>query len=293
MKAKIILLTPVYNDWKNLTKLLRKINTIFSKKIKKKFELVIVDDCSSDRTNFKMLKFKMVKKLTVLSLKYNLGSQRAIAIGIKYLSIFYKHNKNFKTIIMDSDGQDNPKAIPKILSLSYDNSDYSIAINRGQRKEPIWFKIFYEVYCLFIKIFCLKKIRFGNFSLINSKHLKIISKKKELWNAFPPTVSMNIKDIIYQTFDREKRYSGKSKMNFLGLVLHALKVFSVFKNRIFVFSIIYFFISLIFFLIHEQKIIYYSFNTFLILLNLSNIIVSLKNKNGFKQSYGKIKIKTF
>ena len=82
-------------------------------------------------------------------------------------------------------------------------------------------------------------------------------------------------------------------MNFLGLVLHALKVFSVFKNRIFVFSIIYFFISLLFFLIHEQKIIYYFFKIFLILINLSNIIVSLKNKNGFKQSYRKIKVKTF
>ena len=61
----------------------------------------------------------------------------------------------------------------------------------------------------------------------------MISKKNELWNAFPPTVSMNIKDIIYQTFDREKRYSGKSKMNFNSLILHGLGAMSVFIELIF------------------------------------------------------------
>ena len=34
MKAKIIILTPVYNDWKNLTKLLAQIDVIFKKDIK-------------------------------------------------------------------------------------------------------------------------------------------------------------------------------------------------------------------------------------------------------------------
>ena len=37
MKSKIIILTPVYNDWKNLEKLLKKINKIFEKNLKKSF----------------------------------------------------------------------------------------------------------------------------------------------------------------------------------------------------------------------------------------------------------------
>ena len=35
MKEKIIILTPVYNDWKSLNKLLAKINYIFTTQIKK------------------------------------------------------------------------------------------------------------------------------------------------------------------------------------------------------------------------------------------------------------------
>ena len=83
MKEKIILLTPVYNDWQSLDKLLVKINNIFDKKLKTKFELVIINDCSKEKYNFRKYKLKMIQKITILSLNNNVGSQRAIAIGIK------------------------------------------------------------------------------------------------------------------------------------------------------------------------------------------------------------------
>ena len=288
MKEKIIILTPVYNDWKNLAKLLSKTNKIFKKQLKTKFELVIVNDCSEEKYNFKKYKFSMVKKITILSLFKNVGSQRAIAIGIKYLSIYYK--KKFKTIIMDSDGQDNPKIISKMLSASNTNSKFSIVIDRNQRKDPIWFKIFYELYCFLIKIFCAKKIRFGNFSLLSNEHLKKMSTKSDLWSAYPPTVSKNIKKLTYLTADREKRFGGKSKMSFFKLILHALKVFTVLKKKVLLFSILYFFISLLFFF-NEKITYFYLINFGLIFINLSNFILSFNNKKNFLKNYKKIKIK--
>ena len=59
MKAKIVILTPVYNDWKNLTKLLTKINNIFKYRIKK-FDLIVINDCSSKDFSCKRLKLKML-----------------------------------------------------------------------------------------------------------------------------------------------------------------------------------------------------------------------------------------
>ena len=90
MKSNIIILTPVYNDWNNLEKLLKKINRIFLKKLKSKFELVIVNDCSQEKYNCKKLKLRMVSKINVISLFKNVGSQRAIAIGIRYLNNVYR-----------------------------------------------------------------------------------------------------------------------------------------------------------------------------------------------------------
>ena len=85
MKAKFIILTPVYNDWKNLHKLMAKINKLFLYKIKQKFDLIIVDDCSLEKINFKISQFKTIKNFKILRNYNNLGSQRAIAIGIKYI----------------------------------------------------------------------------------------------------------------------------------------------------------------------------------------------------------------
>ena len=290
MKAKILILTPVYNDWENLNKLLVKINKIFQNEVKTKFELIVVNDRSSKNYNFKKFKMRMVKKVTILNLFKNEGSQRAIGIGIKYINKNYKNN--FKTIIIDSDGQDNPKIISKMLELSMKSPKYSLVIDRGQRKEPLWFKFFYEFYCILIQFFCAKKIRFGNYSLLISKHLKKISLQQELWSAFPPTVLKTIDKLIHLTLDRDKRYSGDSKMNFFGLIFHALKVFSALRYNVLIFSTIY--SILFYFLFYESKnLIFFSLMFGLLIFNFINFLISFNNKENFLNAFGKIKIKTF
>ena len=288
MKAKILILTPVYNDWENLNKLLVKINKIFQNEVKTKFELIIVNDHSSKNYNFKKFKMKMVKKVTILNLSKNEGSQRAIGVGIKYINKNYK--KNFKTIIIDSDGQDNPKIISKMLKLSTKNPKHSLVIDRGQRKEPLWFKFFYEFYCILIQLFCAKKIRFGNYSLLISKHLKKISIQQELWSAFPPTVLKTIDNLIHLTLDRDRRYSGDSKMNFFGLILHALKVFSALKYNVLIFSTIY--SILFYFLFYESKnLFFFSLMLGLFIFNFTNFLISFNNKENFLNAFDKITIK--
>ena len=290
MKAKILILTPVYNDWENLNKLLLKINKIFQNEVKTKFELIVVNDHSSKNYNFKKFKMRMVEKVTILNLFKNEGSQRAIGIGIKYINKNYKNN--FKTIIIDSDGQDNPKIISKMLELSMKSPKYSLVIDRGQRKEPLWFKFFYEFYCILIQFFCAKKIRFGNYSLLISKHLKKISLQQELWSAFPPTVLKTIDNLIHLTLDRDKRYSGESKMNFFGLIIHALKVFSALRYSVLIFSTIY--LILFYFLFYESKnLIFFSLMLGLLIFNIINFLISFNNKKNFLNAFDKIKIKTF
>ena len=287
MKAKIIILTPVYNDWKNLSRLLKKINKIFETQLKTKFELIILNDCSTEKYNLKKYKCKMISKITIVSLYRNVGSQRAIAIGIKYLNKFYK--KKIKTIIIDSDGQDNPKIISKLINISNVSPENSIAVRRGQRKEPVWFKIFYELYCFLIIMFSYKKIRFGNFSLLNFVDLKKVSKQNDLWSAYPPTLSNTVNNLTFINADREKRFGGKSKMNFFGLMFHALKVFSALKVRIFFISFFYFAIS--YFLFFDDYNLYFIFLSIsLLTLNLINFIISFRNKENFLENFRKIKI---
>ena len=235
MKPKFIILTPVYNDWVNLNKLLIKINNIFLTKIKQKIDLIVIDDFSSQKSLLKKSKFKSIKNLKILRNSKNLGSQRSIAIGLKYIKKFYSNN--YQIIIIDSDGQDNPTGILKLINKHKDTNN-SIVAKRGQRKEDLWFKIFYEIYCILTFLMSFKKIRFGNFSLLKFNDLKKILNDGNLWNAFPPSLALNLNEMSSITIDREKRYSGNSKINFFGLVYHALRVFSVLRLEILKFSII-------------------------------------------------------
>jgi len=165
----------------------------------------------------------------------------------------------------------------------------SIAVRRRQRKEPVWFKIFYELYCFLIIIFSYKKIRFGNFSLLNFVDLKKVSIQNDLWSAYPPTLSNTINNLNFINADREKRFGGKSKMNFFGLIFHALRVFSALKVRIFFISSFYFVISYLLFL--SKYNLYFIFLSFSILtLNLTNFIISFRNKEKFLENFRKIKI---
>ena len=202
MNSKYLILVPVYNDWKNLSKLISKVNHIFKHHLKNNFHLIITNDCSTQDYNVKKLKLSQVEKIHKISLKHNVGSQRALAIGIKY--IFLNFKKKFRIIIMDTDGQDNPKGILKMINVADKDKRFSVAANRGQRSEALWFKICYEIYCYFILIFSFKKIRFGNFNIILSEHLGKLLKNSDLWCALPPVISLNLKKIKYITINREK-----------------------------------------------------------------------------------------
>jgi polyisoprenyl-phosphate glycosyltransferase len=286
MKSKILILTPVYKDWNNLYKLLTKINKIFSDILVKKFDLIVIDDFSNERIDLKKLKFSNIKKIKIIKLSKNVGSQRAIAIGLKFIQNFYQ--KNYNVITIDSDGQDNPSGIKKLIKKGEKNN-FSIVARRGQRKEPLWFKIFYEAYCLIIFLFSLKKIRYGNFSLLRFSDVNKVLKDNNLWNAFPPTLSVNLKNIIFLTIDRQKRFSGKSKMNFFGLLYHALRVFSVLRYRILLLSFLYLLVFYkIFFVVHT--FIFFLLFSILLLFNFSNFTLGLSNNKKLLKNFKKIKI---
>lgn len=286
MKAKLIILTPVFNDWKNLDKLVARINKLFVNKIKQKFDLIIVDDHSTEKINFSKSKFRKIDNVRILKNSINLGSQRSIAIGLKYIKKKYK--KNYNLIVIDSDGQDNPLGIKKLID-KFNKTNCCVVARRGQRKESNLFKFFYEIYCFLIFLLSFKKIRFGNFSLLRFEDVNKILRDKNIWNAFPPTLSLNLNKMSFITINRENRYSGLSKMNFFGLFYHALRVFSVLRIRIFFSSIAY--ISFLFLVLQKKFLIIFLILTiFFASINILNFSLFIFNKKNFEKRFKEARI---
>ena len=275
-----LIVIPVYNDWDNLNKLLKKIN-IIAKKNSFKFSILVINDFSniSPKINFK--KNKNLNKISILNLDNNLGSQRAIAIALKYL---HKLNKNIKqdVIIMDADGQDNPYVIKELIDCYKEYCPDIVVVERTNRNEPFWFKFLYFFHKTILFLFTGNYIKFGNFSLINSKKIKYLINKSDLWAAYPAAIVNNLKNIKKIQSERKKRYSGNSKVNFYKLFNHSCRVFSVFKFKILIFSLIY---SLVFFIFFQNnKIFFYIFFIPLLISNVYNFYIDFTNKKNFKDN---------
>ena len=260
-----IFLLPLYNDWKSVQKLIGEINKQI-KKVKKKALILIIDDNSTKSQKLNIKAFRYIKNIKILSLRKNLGSQKAIAVGLKYLNS--KKQKSIITIL-DSDGEDDSSQIAHMIKKAELNPDFVIVSCRTKRGEGIIFSWFYILHKFLTFIFTFKWINFGNYSSFDSKNLSNILKNNNAWLAYSSAVAdnCNIKKVYAA---RKKRFFGKSKLSLFGLFLHSLRVMSVFLYRVIFLSFIY--VCLV---IYFKDFLNHYFNIVVALVLFLNMLISL------------------
>ena len=269
------IILPTYNDWKSLSVLLAQIEKNL-KNIKNIYKVLIIDDNSSEKNSYKLNKNKFFKEVKIISLRKNVGSQKAIATGLKFISK-YKNKNEDKFIIMDSDGEDDPKKIKEIVKLiDKNNKTNIITMNRTLRKESFFFSILYEVHLLITFFITFNYIRFGNFSYLSKNVINEITKKNELWLAYSATLNKYFKSKASILAPRKKRISGKSKMTYSSLIMHSLNIQSVYLTNI---IILYFIYSTILFLTSSPLTLVFIFVSLLHIFLMLIIRFRVKNNN--------------
>jgi polyisoprenyl-phosphate glycosyltransferase len=211
-----VIITPCFNEERSIIPFLKQLDEVVGG-IPEPFLVVVVDDGSQDKTLELISRFRFsapMMQLRVLKLRFNVGHQMAIYQGLRYVSSLETRN----VIVMDSDGEDDPAAIPLVLKLQ----DYAIAeIKRGKRSEKLSFKISYRVYKLIFWIVTGKNMDYGNYCMINRS---IVDRIAFTGFIHLPAYLLKQKDPhTYITFDRGKRIQGESKLGTKGLLMHAFK----------------------------------------------------------------------
>jgi hypothetical protein len=228
-----IIVIPVYNDWKSLNKLLHEINSKCN--TKELIKILIVDDFSNRKSLINLKGLNKIKEIKILKLTENLGSQKAITVALTYLR---EIKSSFYATIMDSDGEDDPGHIEEMLDLAKKNKNRVIVSCRKDRKENLIIKFCYKIHLILTFFLTAKWISFGNFSSFHSKNIKKILLDNSSWHAYSAAIIKNAN--IKRTYSpRLKRYYDKSKVSFLFLMTHSIKIMGVFYNRIFIFSLFY------------------------------------------------------
>ncbi|MVA97832.1 glycosyltransferase [Nitratireductor sp. CAU 1489] len=227
-EKRLVIVTPVYEDREAATRLFGVLSAQFGAAL----FLVAVDDGSvREPLDIECLRAAGLDG-AVLRLRRNVGHQQAIAIGLGYVA---EHiGPRHEVVVMDSDGEDMPATIPRLLDrLRADDVDVVVA-QREKRVETVWFKAFYAIYKRFFSLMTGRAISFGNFMALKAHAVRRLVSMQELSVHVAGTVLASKLRTGLCALPRGPRYAGQSRMNFVGLTLHGFKGLMVFAEDVLV-----------------------------------------------------------
>lgn len=226
---RAIVLIPTFNDWEAAELLLADLDRALVE-LSIPPEVLLVDDGSSVPMpqGFAERQFTKLRTVDVLQLRRNLGHQRAIAVGLVFV---YQNLPSTAVIVMDADGEDRPEDVPRLIDEFHRNGDRSIIFAaRTKRLERFSFRALYHLYRVIHLLLTGDQVRVGNFSIVPFESLAKLVVVPEIWNHYAAAVIRSRLAFRSIPIARGKRVAGKSKMNFIALLLHGLSAFFVYGD---------------------------------------------------------------
>jgi glycosyltransferase involved in cell wall biosynthesis len=232
---KYIILIPIYNDRKSVTKLIENINSEI-KDFNSEISIIIINDASSQQIIDEYQNTENINSIEIINMKENRGHTRCIASGLKYI---YEKKEFDYVIPMDGDGEDRPEEIKNFIQLAEQTEDKSIVGERVKRSETLFFKLCYQAHKMLTLAFTNQSIKFGNFTCLSKPTIVKLLNEKATWNSFSGSLKKVEKDLLSIPSIRGTRYFGPSKMSFFNLLKHSLSIISVFRKTVLIRSALF------------------------------------------------------
>lgn len=227
----ISVVVPVYYNEESLPLLfaeLLKVEQIITEK-ECSLELIFVDDGSGDNSFAELMKIKQQRPHTkIIKLTRNFGAVHASKTGIKHVT-------GDCFMVLAADLQDPPALIPLLLDRWIQGNKF-VACTREDRDDPIFSKMFANIYYRILRRFVVPQYPAGGFDLalmdrallpfMQNSNKNINPNLFSYWLGFHP-------DII--KYSRQKRMHGKSKWTFskkIKFFIDSLLGFSMFPIRL-------------------------------------------------------------
>jgi len=226
---KIAIILPVFNEEKNLTKLVEILKKNLSTPFFKDYSLKLffINDGSTDKSWTLIKKFSKLNKLfSGINLQKNYGKELIMEYGLEFV-------KSFDAVIfIDSDLQHPPSMIKKLI-LKWEASKKTISIVKGIKLNSLkigFFKKFtsYLYFFLFGKYVLNSAYGESDFRIIDKKVVNQLLKYKNKSGLFRDHINslgFNSSSIY---FHPNERYAGKPSYSYFSLF--KLTVDNVFIN---------------------------------------------------------------
>ena len=214
----ISVVVPVFNEKDNVQKLHREIFDVL-KKLNRPFEIIFINDGSSDGTDEVLQK---LTPLTVITFRKNFGQTAALDAG-------FKHAKGEYVVAMDGDGQNDPADIPNLVA-HLESNNLDVVSGWRKNRQDVFSKRFFSR-CAAI----LRRILINDGIHDSGCTLKIYKKEcfekidltGEMHRFIPAILSIKGFKIGEIVVNHRSRKSGLTKYNWKRGIKGILDMFSV------------------------------------------------------------------
>ena len=218
------LVIPVYNEEQLIDDLVYRVVASLAS-ISDDYELLFVDDGSTDQTVEKLLKHRLSnKKIKIISLSKNFGHQAAFTAGLEV-------SKGEIIAMMDGDLQDPPELLAemyrKIREEGFDIISGKRTGRKGHGQRTFYTVLFHLIFKNIAGLEYMENV--GNFSMMTREALLALLSMKEKVRYMPGLrsfIGFNQGTVKYV---RDDRFQGDPKMNLS-------KLFALASDAIFSFS---------------------------------------------------------
>ncbi len=203
------IIVPAFNEEKNISKTVDNIKKSL-RFINKKYEIIIINDCSTDDTLKKILKLRSKNKyIKIFSNKKNLGFGASFKKGLKF-------SKGSKIMWLQGDNAWSYKMLEKLFkTLDNPKFDLIVQINKKMLSERGFVRWFIsKLFTFLLNFFTNKKIFYHNGLQIHKKKFLKKIKIKENHYCFQAEILLksmkyyrNIKYIDLQSQSRDYGFS--------------------------------------------------------------------------------------
>lgn len=228
---KLVLLMPVFDDWHCARLMIEQLDAALAS-MPVEARVLLLDDGSplppaAPLIDGRLQNLHGVERLT---LRRNLGSQRAIAIGLSFLAA---ERDCDAVLVLDADGEDRPEDVPRLIQKFLElRGTHVVFAERTRRSEKFTFRACYQAYRVLHRLLTGIAVKVGNFSILSRAHLQTLSVASDLWNHYAATVFKVRLPVAFVPTARAPRLAGESKLNFVGLMIHGLSAMSVFAETV-------------------------------------------------------------
>ena len=199
------------NEEGNIKELVDRINISLEKLTNWNYELIFVNDDSTDNSESILLELQKKYPIRIINMSRNFGVDPCVLAG-------FRNAKGDAIVYLHTDLQDPPEIIPDLIKKHEEGFDVVHTIRTKRKGESKFRMLVTRIAYLLINILSDIKlpIESGDYKLISRKALDKILNQKE----FRPyvrglSVWVGFKQTFYK-YERQARGSGKSKMPLLS-----------------------------------------------------------------------------